>query len=267
MKLHRLLLPLCALSFSIQVYAADELRVNGVLIPTARIEAAMKAALATGAADTPPLRIAVRTQLTTQEVLRQAALKKGFDKDPAVIALRDDTMIRRYLAETVRPAPIPDAEIQQRYAGIIASLGEKEFKFSLIAVDSADKARAILDRLAKGANFADLARTQSQLPSAAQGGALDWISFKLPAVEGKTAGLPLAVAQAIASLPPGGVSAEPLVLDSRFYLLRMDDVRPTRTPTYAEAAPMLRQVLDAQARERASGELVARLLKEARVSH
>lgn len=267
MKLNRLLLPLCALSFSIQVYAADELRVNGVLIPNARIESAMKAALATGAADTPPLRIAVRTQLTTQEVLRQAALKKGFDKDPLVVAARDDAMIRRYLVETVRPAPIPEAEIRQRYDGIIASLGEKEFKFSLIAVDSAEKARAILGSLAKGANFGDLARAQSQLPSASLGGALDWVSFKLPAVEGKTAGLPLVVAQAIAAMPPGGISAEPLALDGRFYVLRIDDIRPTRVPTYAEASPMLRQVLEAQARERASGELVARLLKEARVSH
>lgn len=267
MKLYRLSFLLCALSFSMQVLAADELRVNGVIIPNARIESAMRAALATGAADTPPLRIAIRTQLATQEVLRQAALKKGYDKDPLVVAARDDAMIRRYLAETARPAPISESEVQQRYDGIIASLGDKEFKFSLIAVDSADKAREILGKLATGANFADLARTQSLLPSASQGGALDWVSFKLPAVEGKTAGLPLPVAQAIAALPPGGVSAEPLALEGRFYLLRMDDVRPTRVPTYAEAAPMLRQVLEAQARERASGELVARLLKEARVNH
>ena len=246
--------------------AEPPLRVNGVTIPAARFDAALKAATASGTQDTPLLRTALRTELVTQEVLRQAALKKGYDKDPAVVAQRDQVMIRRYLADAVQPAPVRDEEVRRRYDAIVASLGDKEYKISLIAVPTPGEAREILDRLGSGGSFADLARRHSRLPSAAQGGAQDWLSFKVPAVEGQTGGLPLPLAAAVAALPPGAASAEPIALDGHFYLVRVDDSRPTRIPPYADAAPALRQALEAMAREQATGALVARLLKEARLT-
>ena len=42
-----------------------------------------------------------------------------------------------------------------------------------------------------------MARLYSGAPSAARGGALDWVSFKAPPTAGKTQGIPLAVAQTL----------------------------------------------------------------------
>lgn len=256
---------LAVLIFAPAVFAAGT-KVNGTTIPESRFEALLKTALAAGNPDTPELRAALRTQLLTQETLRQAALKKGYDKHPAVLATRDDAMIRQYLAGEARPEPIAEQAVRARYDAIVASLGEKEFKASLIAVTAADAAREILAAVGKGADFAEQARRRSILPSAATGGALDWVSYPLPAQEGRTQGLPLPIATALATLPVGGISADPIVIDGRYYLLRLDEARPTRVPNYAEAAPALRQALEGQARERAAAALTARLLKEARLS-
>ena len=60
--------------------------VNGVAIPVARAEALLQSQLAQGQQDSEQLRVAVRNDLITREMLSQASKKKGFDKKPDVQA-------------------------------------------------------------------------------------------------------------------------------------------------------------------------------------
>jgi len=240
--------------------------VNGVPIPMARFDEALRLSIAQGKADTPELRAAIRNQLIALEVFRQEAVKRGWQNDPQVLEARDSAMIQRYLKDAVRPEPVAEAAVRTRYESIVASLGEREFHFRLIAVADETKARELLAVLKAGqADFAALARQHSLLPSRDKGGEMDWISFKTPAEEGHTQALPLPLANAVAALPAGALTAAPISWQGRWYLIRMDEVRPTHIPTYDEVKAALRRALEAQALEKATAELVVRLLANAKI--
>ena len=241
-------------------------RVNGVPIPMARFDDTLRQALSQGQADTPELRAAIRNQLVAREVFRQEAVRRGWQDDPQVLEARDSAMIQRYLKDAVRPDPVAETAVRARYESIVAGLGEREFHFRLIAVADETLAKQLLASLKAGqADFADLARRHSLLPTRDKGGEMDWISFKTPAEEGRTQGLPLPLANAVAALPAGALSAEPISWQGRWYLIRMDEVRPTRIPAYDEVKAALRRALEAQALEKATAGLVARLIANAKI--
>ena len=270
-----LMLSLCAMEATAAKESAKEgstpstpaaARVNGVVIPMARLDEALRVAVAQGNADTPELRAALRSQLVAREVFRQEAVKRGWQNDPQVLEARDAAMIQRYLKDAVRPEPVPEATVRARYDAIVAGLGEREFRFRLIAVADEMRARELLASLKEGrADFADAARRESLLPSREKGGELDWLSFKTPAEEGRTQGLPLPLAKMVAALPAGALGAEPVAWQGRWYLVRVEETRPTRIPAYEEASASLRRALEAQAIEKATAELVARLIASAKI--
>jgi parvulin-like peptidyl-prolyl isomerase len=241
-------------------------RVNGVAIPLARFDEALRLAVAQGNADTPELRGAIRNQFIAREVFRQEAVKRGWQNDASVLEARDAAMIQRYLKDAVRPEPVKEEAVRARYDVIVASLGEREFHFRLIAVADEAKAKELLAAIKDHkADFTQLAHDNSLLPSRDKGGETDWISFKTPAEEGRTQGLPLPLAKAIAALPAGMSAAEPLAWQGRWYLIRMEEVRPTRVPEYGQAKDTLRRALEVQALEKATAQLVARLIANARI--
>lgn len=241
-------------------------RVNGIPIPMARFDEALRQSLSQGNTDTPELRAVLRNQLVALEVFRQEAVKRGWQNDPQVLEARDSAMIQRYLKDAVRPKPVAEAAVRSRYESIVTSLGEREFHFRLIAVADETKAKELLAVLKAGqADFAALARQHSLLPSRDKGGEMDWISFKTPAEEGHTQGLPLPLANAVAALQAGALTASPISWQGRWYLTRMDEVRPTRTPAYDEVKATLLHALEAQALEKATAELVVRLIANAKI--
>ena len=240
-------------------------RINGIAISKASYETAVRESIARGAKDTPALKEMVANQLIAREVLLQAAVKQKLQNDPAVIAARDEAMIRRYLQEAVKLVPVSDADVRARYDVIVSSLGQNEYKISLIAVASDQMARDIIAEIKGGGDFASLARKRSLLPSRDQGGELDWLSFKTPLQEGKTQGVPLVIAQAATTLPKGSISMDPIVFDGRYYVVRLDQSRPTQIPTFESAAPGIRKLLEAQMVQKASAELMQGLIAKAKI--
>jgi parvulin-like peptidyl-prolyl isomerase len=91
------------------------------------------------------------------------------------------------------------------------------------------------------------------------------VRFKSPPQEGQTYGLPLPIAQALEKMQKGKVS-EPIGVGGRWWLVKLDDVRPTKVPTYDESRSSLYKMLSAQELERATGELITRLVKEAKIA-
>jgi peptidyl-prolyl cis-trans isomerase C len=107
-------------------------------------------------------------------------------------------------------------------------------------------------------------------PSKAAGGEMSWISFKLPLEEGKTQGLPLPVAQAVAQLPVGAVTpaAIPVIQGSGtlYVVAKLDAKRPTVVPGFNQARDTIRQQLQPLAVEKASAQFVAGQLRTQRSS-
>lgn len=246
-------------------YAAT---VNGVAIPDSAIVDAVRAA---GLPDSAPAREAMKQQLIARELFRQEAAKdKTLDQRPDVQALlreaRNEILTQAWLKDHIKPAPVTDAEVRARYDAIVATLGDKEYKARVIEVADDATASAALARIKAGEDFAKIAQDISLAPSKTAGGAMEWLSFKVPVQEGKTQNLPLPIAQAMASLPPGAVTPAPVALGERRYLVKVDAVRPTQIPSFDAAAPGIRQALQAQALERATLTLVTGLLTKAKIT-
>ena len=134
-------------------------------------------------------------------------------------------------------------------------------------IELADEAgaKAALARIKSGEDFAKVAQASSLSPTRTSGGQMDWVSFKVPAQEGKTQNLPLPIAQALVALPPGGVAATPIAWNNHYFLVRLDQVRPTQVPDFTTAKPAIQQALQAQALERATAALVTELLARAKI--
>ena len=174
-------------------------------------------------------------------------------------------MMQAYLRDAIKPTPVTDADVKAKYDAIVASLGQNEYKPSVIEVKDAATAKTVLDQLKKGGDFAQLAKQYSQGPSAAQGGALNWVSFKTPIVEGQTQGWPQPLAEALVKLPQGAVSSEPVQVGKGFCILRVDQMRPTQIPTFDQSKAQLRKELEQVAVAKATAQVVTNLVKSAHI--
>jgi parvulin-like peptidyl-prolyl isomerase len=242
-------------------------RVNGVPLSDSQLLRAVKES---GLPDNPQLRAATTTQWISRELFRQAAAKNpSYENRPevrqAMQEAHDLAISQLYLRERIKPAAVTEEQLRTQYDSIVASLGDKEYKPRLIQLADDASAQMVLAQLKAGADFGQLAQQYSQAPNKVRAGSLDWISLKLPLQEGVTQSLPLILAQAIAQLPEGGITAAPVAWNDNRYLVKLDAVRPTRIPKYDDVKAVLRQLREAQALEQATAALVTELLGNARI--
>jgi len=244
-------------------------QVNGTPISEVAFLRALAQATAAGASDSTELRTLVRSQLIARELFLQQAKKLKVDDDDrvkqAVTEARENAMMQVFLQRSVKPKAVKEEEVRKHFDSIKAGLGEQEYKPRIMLLQDEGTARSVLAQLRSGGSFDELARLYSGAPSAARGGELDWISFKSPVVEGKTQGIPLPVAQAVVKLKKGMLAADPIQAAGRWYLVQLDDVRPTIVPDYESVKASLRRMLEARELERAAETLVKDLLANAKV--
>ena len=231
--------------------------VNGVTIPQSRIDAMNKELSAQGQPDTPERQAAVREELVNREVLAQAALKRGLDKTPEVVAqmemARQAVLVRALFEAEMKTSPVTEAELQKQYETFKGSMGSTEYKVRHILVDKEDDAKQIIADLNRGGDFAKLAKDKSKDPgSKDNGGDLDW---------GPSARYVKPFADAVTSQPKGKASTTPVKSDFGFHVIIVDDVRPLKVPEYTEIKEQVRQ----RAQQQAIQKMVVDLRQKAKV--
>ena len=237
--------------------ASGRLVVNGVTIPQSRIEAMNKELNAQGQPDSPDRQQAVKEELVNREILAQAAQKRGLDKNPEIQAqmdmARQAVLVRALFESEIKNNAISDAELQKQYEQFKGSMGSNEYKVAHILVDKEDDAKAIIDQLNKGGDFAKLAKEKSKDPgSKDNGGDLDW---------GPSARYVKPFADAVQSQPKGKISAAPVKTDFGYHVIRVDDVRPLKVPEFSELKEQFRQ----RAQQQQIQKLVMDLRQKAKV--
>ncbi len=241
-------------------------RVNGVSITRDQLEQARTAARLP---DTQATRDTLKTQLITRELLRQTAERAHYDTRPQVQAAVEQAkslaMTQVWLQDHIKPAPVTDADVKAKYDEVVAGLGETELKPRVIVLKDRASADATLARLKQGTDFAQLARQAADGPNAAQGGALNWVSFRLPIPPAGEQGWPQPLAEALLKLPVGAVTNAPVEVGGRFWILRLDEKRPTQIPPYADAREVLRRGLEQAALQKATIAVMVDLLKQAQI--
>ncbi len=211
--------------------------VNGVTIPQSRIDAMNKELTAQGQPDNAERQAAVREELINREVLAQAALKRGLDKNSDVAAqmemARQAVLVRALFEAEMKASPLSEADLQKQYDTFKGSMGSNEYKVRHILVDKEDEAKQIIADVNKGGDFAKLAKEKSKDPgSKDNGGDLDW---------GPSARYVKPFADAVQAQAKGKVSAAPVKSDFGYHVIIVDDVRPLKVPEYAEMKEQFRQ--------------------------
>lgn len=217
--------------------------VNGVSIPQARIDLRVKAATAQGQADNPELRKAIREDMINLEVMAQEAARLGLDKNSDVLQqielARLSVLVGAFVQDYTKNHPIGEDQLKQEYDKLKTRLGNKEYNVRHILVETEAESRNIIALLAKKGNkFEKLAEKSKDAGSATQGGSLGWI---VPAK------LVPEFANAMLNLQKGEITKGPVQTQFGWHVIRLDDIRDLKAPSFEELKPQLQQRLQQQA--------------------
>jgi len=230
--------------------------VNGVAIPQRRADVLLRERAAQGAPDNEQLHEAIREDLINREVLEQEAKRQGFTKNTDLQAeldlVRQTVIVQSYIRDWLRKHPVTEDEIKQEYDKAKAATGEKEYKASHILVDTEDEAKLVIAELKKGGKFEDLASRSKDEGSKAKGGELGW---GVPAYYEKAFG------DALLKLKKGEITDTPVRTRFGYHVIRLDDVRPVKFPSFDEVKQRIQQQLS----QRKLEQLVRSLRAKAKV--
>ena len=216
--------------------------VNGVIISNDAVEQGIQASLSQGQKDSPELRKAVLGKMIEISLLSQQAEKDGLansDRANSQLALiRQNYLADLELSTYISKNPVTDADVQAEYNREIASLGPQgmiiEYKVSDIAVATEADAQAALARIKKGESFDKVAKSVSLAPNKVQGGAVGWVQA------GQT--LPQ-IASVLVTLSKGQVSPAPIQMPQGWYLIKLEDKKSSKPPTFEQAKAAIRNGL------------------------
>ena len=158
--------------------------------------------------------------------------------DPAVEAAlaraRADVLREALVQQKIREETTAD-KLRERYEGLKQSenFAQEEVHARHILTESEQEAKAVIEELQGGADFAALAEERSVGPSAEGGGDLGFFRREQMVPE---------FAEAAFALDPGEITTEPVQTQFGWHVIKVLD-RRTAEPTFAESEPQLRQEL------------------------
>jgi len=211
--------------------------VNSKPVPKARVDALATQLAKAGRQVTPELQGQLKDEVIAREVFMQEAQKRGLDATDDFKAqlelARQTLLIRELFADYQKNNTVSDEEIKSEYDKFVAANGGKEYHARHILVEKEDDAKAIIASLKKGAKFEDIAKKQSKDPgSGANGGDLDWANAASYVPE---------FSSALVKLKKGQTTDVPVKSQFGWHVIRLEDVRPLKVPTFAEIKEQFRQ--------------------------
>lgn len=192
--------------------------------------------------------------LIEMRVLADAARAEGLSGDPEFqrqLAFLETQALRTLFLQRKISAAVTDAAVRAAYDRQLAAMpaiSELRLRHILLATEA--DARAVIDALAQGGDFAALARERSlDTGSAEKGGDVGFFP------QGQT--LPELEA-AVAGLAPGAYSPAPVKTAFGFHVVKLEEKRERPAPAFETIAAQIRQSLEAAEEQRLAAELKAR---------
>jgi len=179
-------------------------------------------------------------QAANQILVARAAEQAGLAERTSVkIALenaRRDALARAYIQDLL-DQEITDEVVRKAYDERVAAMPEQtEVNASHILVKTEEEAKAIVEELKNGADFAELAKTKSTGPSGPNGGVLGWF--------GKGQMVP-PFEEAVFALEVGQISA-PVKTQFGWHVIKLNETRVKPKPTFESMAQQIRGELSQQ---------------------
>ena len=173
-----------------------------------------------------------------RKLIAAAATNDGLPKDPEYQArmkdLGDRVLEQMYLEQRMQKQ-ITEAAMQKRYAEMIAKVpAVTRVHARHILVKTRDEAVDILRDLAKGGDFAAIAKAKSQDGSAQAGGDLGWLT------KDQVVG---PFGDAAFAMKKGETSKAPVQTQFGWHIIRIDDIQADYKPSYDEKREEIQEAL------------------------
>lgn len=246
------------------VFAADYefvATVNGAPITKGLLDLNLKGAISQGQKDSPELRKVMTEELINRELIAQAAIKEGLEKNidlpDQITQLKQNLLLQAYLENHFKKEPITEAKLREEYDKQKKLMGDNstaiQYKVSQIILPTESEAAGIIARLQKGESFSKMAKEYSSDGSSKeQGGAIGWI---LPQQ------ILRPIADVMVNLNKGAVNNSPIQIQGGWVIVKVEDKRTMKVPTFDESKNQIRQALVQQYLQ----ETVKRLRETAKV--
>jgi peptidyl-prolyl cis-trans isomerase C len=187
------------------------------------------------------------------QLIQQELLAQTVTEEPGLLALalanqRRSLLANDAIAEVLSTAVTEDA-VQAAYDAQYGSAEPAtEWNASHILVATEEEARAVIERINGGEDFATVAQEVStDTGSGAQGGELGWFGAGMMVPEFE---------QGVAALQPGQLS-EPIQSQFGFHVIRLNETRPQAIPTLDEVRGEIESQVQSQAVEARLADLEA----------
>jgi peptidyl-prolyl cis-trans isomerase C len=209
--------------------------VNGKAVPKTRMETLSQQFQSTGRPITPEVQEQMRQHLIALEVFSQEADKLGLassdDYKAQMELARQNVLANQLIKDFEKKNAITDDLLKAEYEKFAAANGGKEIKARHILVEKEADAKAIIASLKKGGKFDEIAKKRSKdTGSGAKGGDLDWAN--------PTSYVP-EFSAALLKLAKGQMTDTPVKTQFGFHIIRVDDVRDIKLPTFEEVKPQI----------------------------
>ncbi|HEU5338267.1 MAG TPA: peptidylprolyl isomerase [Sulfuricaulis sp.] len=172
----------------------------------------------------------VLDEMTEKMLLAQQAIGNKLDQDPEVSSLmkrvREEILVQALKRKLLRDHPITEEDVKKRFEQEVSNTHKTEYKVRHILVKEEAEAKEILGQLGKGGKFDKLAKEKSiDTQTGKEGGDLGWINQGMVVPE---------FFSAVIAMKKGTVSAEPVKSDFGWHIIKVDDTRPLKIPTFEQ---------------------------------
>ncbi len=232
-----------------QAPAAGDKKAEDVVVAVVNGQKVMRSEVEMMAASLPPqyrqmpmqlIFPALLDQVINTKLLAGEGRKAGLQNDAEVkrrMTMIEDRLIQDAYEQKEIAKLITPAALKARYDKQVAGMPpEEEINARHILVKTEDEAKAIIADLKKNGDFAKVAKEKStDTGSGANGGELGW--FKKGDMVGE-------FAEAAFKLKKGEVSAAPVKTQFGFHVIKLEDRRPAKPPTFEDMEDELRTQME-----------------------
>ena len=228
--------------------------VNGKPIKQSLLDFIVKDAGSRGQKIDDNTRSIIVSKLISNELVYQEAQRQGLDKQSDFIAREElakrELLVNAYLQDYLKKNPVSEADIKAAYEKFKTEVGDKEYSARHILVATEAEAKDIIAQLAKGGDFAKIAKEKSKdTGSKDKGGDLGWFS---------PGGMVKSFGDAVVKLQKGLYTTVPVQTQFGWHVIKLEDIRDAQPPTYDKVKDNLQKQLQQRQLEKLLTDLRAK---------